>query len=279
MEKRVSLPLAVGAGLILAAAVALPRVAAGGFLGRAQADNLSGKLVIAGSTSVQPLAEELAQEFMSRNPRVRVQVQGGGSSAGITAAKGGAADIGTSSRELKPEEKGLHEVKIALDGIAVVVHPTNPVTNLTSEQVRKIFSGELTNWKQLGGPAKPIMLVTREAGSGTRGAFEELLLAKKSVVSSAIVQGSTGAVASSVAQAPDAIGYVSIGALDKTIKAVSLDGVKATEANVRNKTYKLARPFLFLTKGQPSGLAKAFIDYVLGAGGQKIVAGEFVPVK
>jgi phosphate transport system substrate-binding protein len=278
MDKRVSVSLAVGAGLVLAAAVALPKFAAGGILGEAQAASLSGKLVVAGSTSVQPLAEELAQEFMARNPQVRIQVQGGGSSAGITAAKSGAADIGTSSRELKADEKSLHEVKIALDGIAVIVHPKNPVKNLTGEQVRKIFSGEITNWKEVGGPAKPIMLVTREAGSGTRGAFEELLMEKKSISNKAIVQGSTGAVASTVAQAPTAVGYVSLGALDKTVKAVSLDGVKATEANVRNKTYKLARPFLFLTKSQPTGLAKAFIDYVLGEG-QKLVASEFVAVK
>lgn len=248
-------------------------------VGVAQAETLSGKLVLAGSTSVQPLAEELADEFMAKYPKVRVQVQGGGSSAGITAAKSKTADIGTSSRELKPEEQGLHEVQIAIDGIAVVVHPANPVKNLTAEQIRKIFGGELTNWKQVGGKDGKIMAVTREAGSGTRGAFEELVMDKKPIANSAIVQGSTGAVRASVAQAPGAIGYVSIGSLDRSVKAVTLDGIQASEENVKNKTYRLARPFLFLTKAAPTGLAKAFIDFVLSKDGQHIVAQEFVAVK
>lgn len=278
MKQRSVVTLGLTALLATAGALAAPK-AAPALLGRAQAETLSGKLVIAGSTSVQPLAEELAQEFMAKHPQVRIQVQGGGSSAGIVAAQSGAAGIGTSSRELKPEEKGLHEVKVALDGIAVVVHPANPVTNLTAAQVRQVFAGEITNWKQVGGPGRPIMLVTREAGSGTRGAFEELLMAKRSIATKAIVQGSTGAVRSSVAQAAGAIGYVSIGSLDKSVKAVSLEGVKATEANVKNRTYKLARPFLFLTKGQPAGLVRSFLDYVLGPDGQALVAEEFVSVK
>ncbi|MGE5509402.1 MAG: phosphate ABC transporter substrate-binding protein [Chitinophagales bacterium] len=274
MFKRWGLVLGVAAAACLAAAWLLPAISPG----QAQASTLSGKLVLAGSTSVQPLAEALAEEFMAKNPGVRVQVQGGGSSAGISAAKSGAADIGTSSRELKPDEKGLHEVKVALDGIAVVVHPKNSVKNLTSEQICKIYTGEITNWKQVGGKDAPIMVVTREAGSGTRGAFEELVMQKRSIFTKAIVQGSTGAVRSTVAQAPNSIGYISLGSLDETVKAVSVNGVAASEENVKNKTYKIARPFLFLTRSQPAGLAKAFIDFALGKDGQKIVAEEFVPV-
>ncbi|MGE5553874.1 MAG: phosphate ABC transporter substrate-binding protein [Betaproteobacteria bacterium] len=250
-----------------------------GMVGRARAETLSGTLIIAGSTSVQPLAEVLAEEFMAKHPRVRILVQGGGSSAGIAAAKSGAAQIGTSSRELKPEERGLHAVQIALDGIAVIVHPSNPVTNLSLEQLRRIYAGEVRNWKEVGGPAGEIMVVTREAGSGTRGAFEELVMKGKAISGKAIVQGSTGAVRSSVAQARGAVGYVSLGALDGTVKTVSLDGVRPTGANVKKKVYKLARPFLFLTKSAPTGLSKAFIDFVLSKEGQQVVAEEFIPVK
>jgi phosphate transport system substrate-binding protein len=276
---KAAIPLLAGSLLAFGAVTLRPGATSAGLVGRAEAAALSGRLVIAGSTSVQPLAEELAEEFMARHPAVRIQVQGGGSSAGIAAAGSGAADIGTSSRKLKAEESGLNEVTLALDGIALVVHPANPVKNLTADEARRIFSGEITDWKQVGGKPGRIMAVTREAGSGTRGAFEELVMGGASISTKAIVQGSTGAVRSSVAQARQAIGYVSIGALDRTVKAVSLDGVPPTEANVRNKAYRLARPFLFLTKGRPSGVAKAFIDFALGEEGQRVVAREFVPVR
>jgi phosphate transport system substrate-binding protein len=243
------------------------------------AADLTGQIIVAGSTSVQPLSEELAQEYMSKHPGVRINVQGGGSGAGITAAKTGAAQIGASSRELKPEEEtDLKVFEIAKDGIAIVVHPSNKLSNLTTEQVRKIFSGEITNWKDVGGKNAKIMLVIREAGSGTRGAFEELVMGKTPVLASAIVQGSTGAVMASVAQAKEAIGYMSMGAVDKTVKAVKVDGAAATEENVVKKLYKIQRPFLYLTKGEPTGLTKAFIDYVLGKEGQKLVARDYIPV-
>lgn len=279
MSRRLPILPVAASLLVLAVAILLPGGLGGAPVGRAQADSLSGTLVIAGSTSVQPLAEELAEEFMAKYPRLRIQVQGGGSSAGIAAARSSAADIGTSSRELRPEERGLHEVTIALDGIAVVVHPANPVRNLTTDQVRRIFAGEITDWKQVGGKAGPIMAVTREAGSGTRGAFEELIMNRTAISGKAIVQGSTGAVRATVAQAREAIGYVSIGSLDSSVKPVTLDGTAATEENVRNRTYKLARPFLFLTKGKPAGLAKAFLDFVLSKDGQRVVARDFVPIK
>jgi phosphate transport system substrate-binding protein len=240
---------------------------------------VTGQAVVAGSTSVQPLAEELADAFMSKNPGARVQVQGGGSSAGIAAALSGAAQIGMSSRELKPTETGLTAVEIAKDGIAFVVHPSNTqVANLTNEQIRKIFAGEITNWKEVGGKNEKILVVTREAGSGTRGAFEELVMGKSKITTDAIVQGSTGAVMTTVAQAKNGIGYISMGSLDKTVKAIKVDGVAATEENVVKKQYKVSRPFLFLTKGQPTGVAKAFIDFILSKDGQKIVGRDYIPV-
>jgi phosphate transport system substrate-binding protein len=250
-----------------------------GVTGVGYAESLTGQIIVAGSTSVQPLSEELAQAFMAKHPGARVIIQGGGSSAGIAAATSGAAQIGASSRELKPTETGLTEFTIARDGIAIITHPSNGVNNLTTAQVQKIFAGEITNWKEVGGKDARILAVTRESGSGTRGAFEEIVMGKTAISSNAIVQGSTGAVMATVAQAKDAISYASMGVLDKTVKTVRIDGVAATEENVVKKLYKISRPFLYLTKGEPSGLTKAYIDFVLSSEGQKIVARDYIPVK
>lgn len=245
---------------------------------------LRGSIQIVGSTSVQPLAEELAQAFMAKNPGVKIFVQGGGSGAGITAAINGTADIGNSSRQLKPEEAaaGIHETVIAKDGIAVIVHPSNSVKNLTVEQIQKIYLGEITNWKEVGGPNLRIALVNREAGSGTRGAFEEIVMGKMAdkMSNNSLIQASTGAVQQTVAITKEAIGYISLGSLDpKAVKALQVNGVAATERNVSNGTYPLWRPFLMLTKAAPNGVTKAFLDWILSPEGQKIVARDFIPVK
>lgn len=241
---------------------------------------LKGTINIAGSTSVQPLAEELAKEFMAKNKGVKVFVQGGGSSAGIKSALTGTADIGTSSRELKPEETGLHETIIAKDGIAIVVNKSNSVTDLSMENLQKIYTGEVTNWKQVGGPDEKIVVVNREAGSGTRGAFEELVLGKLTNTNNCLVQASTGAVQQTVAVTKEAIGYISLGSLDpKTVKALSIDEIPCTEANILAKKYKIQRPFLMLTKGAPSGVTKAFLEWILTPAGQKVVGKEYITVK
>ncbi|MGE5578001.1 MAG: phosphate ABC transporter substrate-binding protein [Syntrophothermus sp.] len=238
-------------------------------------DKLSGTITVAGSTSVQPIAEMLAEEFQAQNPGVRINVQGGGSSAGVKAAQTGAAQIGTSSRELKEDEKkNLYQALIARDGIAIVVHPENKVADLTVAQVQKIFAGKITNWKEVGGKDAPIRVIIREAGSGTRGAFEELVMGKVAVTDRAIVQGSTGAVRQTVSGDPNAIGYISFDALGKEVKSLKVEGVEPRAENVKNGKYKVARPFLFLTKGAPAGIVKAFIDFVLSDGGQAIVAEE-----
>ncbi len=239
------------------------------------ADKLTGTLTVAGSTSVQPIAEMLAEEFQAQNPGVRINVQGGGSSAGIKAAQTGAAQIGTSSRELKADEaKNLHQTLIARDGIAIVVHPGNKVANLTLAQIQKIFAGQITNWKEVGGKDAPIRVVIREAGSGTRGAFEELAMGKVAVTDRAIVQGSTGAVRQTVSGDPNAIGYISFDALGKEVRSLKVEGVEPKAENVKNSKYKMARPFLFLTRSAPAGVVKAFIDFVLSGEGQAIVAEE-----
>ncbi|MBB6216708.1 phosphate binding protein [Anaerosolibacter carboniphilus] len=245
------------------------------------------KVVIAGSTSVQPLSDELAAEFMKKNPGIKIEVQGGGSSVGIKAAQDGIADIGASSRELKKEEQTVKEFEIALDGIAVVVNTSNDVADLSMDQIKKVFTGEITNWKEVGGKDKQIVVVSREDGSGTRGAFIEITgiqgkdAAGKTVDNTSknsLVQPSTGAVKQTVASTPDAIGYVSLGSLDNAVKAVKVEGVPCTEANIKAKKYKIYRPFLYLTKSAPTGAVKQFIDFALSAEGQKIVAKEYITV-
>lgn len=230
---------------------------------------------ISGSTSVQPISEALSQAYMEKNSGVKIFVQGGGSSAGIKAAQEGAADIGTSSRELKPEEKNLTETVIAKDGIAILVHPNNKVSDLTLEQIKGIFAGTITNWQAVGGEDKAITVVTREEGSGTRGAFEEIVLGKDAKMkASAIVQGSTGAVRSTVAGDPQAIGYASLASVDQTVKAVAVNGIAPSAATTLDGTYKISRPFLYLTKTAPTGDVKQLIDFILSSEGQALIEKE-----
>lgn len=238
--------------------------------------SLSGTLTVAGSTSVQPFSEVLAEEFKAKNPGVQINVQGGGSSVGIEAAVSGAAQIGASSRGLKAEEKaqGLVDTTIALDGIAIVVNPANSVPGLKTEQVMNIYLGNIKNWKEVGGPDAVITVVTREEGSGTRDAFSDLVMAKKDIVKTAIVQNSTGAVRTTVASDKNAIGYISLASMNQEVKAVDIDGAAASEANVKAGTYKIQRPFLYATKGNPDGLAKAFIDFVLSRRGGSLLKKE-----
>lgn len=238
-------------------------------------------LKIAGSTSVQPLSEELADAFMKKNPDVSIMVAGGGSSAGIKAAQDGAADIGASSRELTPEEKkGLTETVIAKDGIAIIVNPKNDISNLSLDQLRGIFAGEIASWKDVGGKDAPIHVFTREEGSGTRGAFEELVMGKeKKITGKASVQNATGAIRTAVERDESAIGYISLGSVNERVKVVAVDGIKPGEETVLNGTYKLSRPFIYLTKGAPTGVVKAYIDFVLSPEGQRIVGERYIPVR
>ncbi len=237
---------------------------------------LSGTLTVAGSTSVQPFSEVLAEEFMAANPGVEINVQGGGSSVGIESTVSGAAGIGAVSRTVTAAEmaQGLTWRVIALDGIAVVVNPANSISNMKTEDVMNIYLGNIKNWKELGGNDAPITIVTREEGSGTREAFSSLVMNKKDIIKSAIVQNSTGAIAATVAGDKNAVGYVSLSSVKPEVKALTIDGIAATEANVRTRDYKLQRPFIYVTKGEPTGLAKAFIDYVLSPEGQQLIVEE-----
>lgn len=231
-------------------------------------------IIVAGSTSVEPYAEILAEEYMVLYPGIEIDIQGGGSSAGITAARSGTADIGTSSRALNDEEKSMWFVEIARDGLAVVINPSNPIQNLTLDQIRDIYTAATTDWSQLGGPEAKIHVITREEGSGTRSAFSELVMGKSEITPKAIVQDSNGAVRQLVADDPNAIGFISLGLVNETVKALQLGGVEATRENIMNGSYTLARPFLFVTDGQPTGQTKQFIDFVLSPQGQQLLSNE-----
>jgi phosphate transport system substrate-binding protein len=231
-------------------------------------------IIIAGSTSVQPFAEVLAEEYMRLHPDVTIDIQGGGSSAGIMAARSATADIGMSSRGLKTEETGLWYVEIARDGLAVIVHPDNPVINLTLDQVRDIYSAAVTDWSQLGGQASKIHVITREEGSGTRSAFEDLVMGTAEITPRAMVQDSNGVVRQLVGDDPAAIGFISLGLVDDKVKALQLDGITATRGNVIYGSYKLSRPFLFITGTQPAGDVKQFIDFVLSEEGKTLLDSE-----
>ena len=232
-------------------------------------------VTITGSTSVTPFAEHLAELYQKQHPGMVINIQGLGSSAGIRAAIDGVAEIGMSSRELKPEEaEQLDQTVIAHDALALIVHPTNPVSNLSSEQIKAIFSGAIRSWAEVGGPPQPIVLVSREAGSGTFGAFEELVMKGAPITTAALRQGSNGAIRQIVGDDPYAIGYISLGIVDPTVKALSIDGVQAATANVEAGKYKLVRPFLFVSrKGhQLSPLASSFVAYVMSPQGQEELA-------
>jgi phosphate transport system substrate-binding protein len=230
---------------------------------------------IAGSTTVQPLAEKLAGAYMKIHPETQVKVIGGGSSTGIRSVANGIVDIGTSSRELMENETAvLDEYPIALDGIAIIVHPSLEITSLTIGQVAAIFSGNVTNWHEVNGPDLDIDVVTREAGSGTRDTFEEKVMNFVPITDTALQQPSNGAVRSVVAGLKSSVGYISIPYIDASVKGVELDGLYPTVDSVKNGHWKLMRPLLMLTRGPAKGKAKDFIDFCLTPEAQEIVSSE-----
>jgi phosphate transport system substrate-binding protein len=241
---------------------------------------------IAGSTTVQPLAERLAQVYTQEHPDVKIDVAGGGSSAGVKAAGEGTADIGNTSREVKDSEletyPDLEIFVIARDGIAIITHPDVPVEGLTRNQVREIYAGNITNWSEVGGEDVPITVVSREEGSGTRGAFEEMVMGDDgpAITGDAIFQDSNGKVRTAVSSTPNSIGFLSFGYLDNSVQALQIDGVEPTETNAATGTYPVVRPLNMITNGEPKGVVKAFVDFVLSAEGQKIVTEEgYIAVK
>lgn len=232
-------------------------------------------IAISGSTSVGPLAEKLAYKYEESND-VKIEINQIGSSAGITNAINGVSEIGMSSRDLKQEEvdSGLNEIVIAYDGIVVVTHPSNKVKDLTLEQVKKIFTGEVTNWKELGGDDMEIVVVSREDGSGSRDAFQEIVdYSSGELVRSAIIASGNGNIKTTVAMNKHAVGFISFEYVDESISTVDINGVEATAENVLQQTYKLSRPFLFVAKeGNLTDAGQQFIDFILSPDGQDVVA-------
>ena len=236
---------------------------------------LSGTVTLAGSTSMEKLANALAEGYMAANPGVTVQAEFNGSSAGVEQMLSGTVNIGNASRNLKDSEisEGAVENIVAIDGIAVIVDNANTVTNVTTEELVKIYTGEINNWSQLGGNDQPIVVVGREAGSGTRGAFEELLEIEDKCVYAQELD-STGTVMANVAATPGAIGYVSLDVLDDTVSVLSIDDVVASEENIVAGTYSLSRPFVMATKGEiteQSELVQSFFAYIQSEEGQAII--------
>lgn len=230
-------------------------------------------ITISGSTSVGPLAEKLAIKYEEQQD-VKIEVNQIGSSAGITNAMNGVSQIGMSSRDLKQEEKdsGIQELVIAYDGIVVVAHPSNPVKDLTMEQVMQIFTGDVTNWKDVGGKDMEIVVVSREDGSGSRDAFQEIVgYESGKLIRNAIVASGNGNIKTTVAMNKHAIGFISFEYVDETISTMKINGVEALSDNVLNGSYKLSRPFLFVHQEDVPQEATEFMEFILSTDGQEIV--------
>ncbi len=240
----------------------------------------AGSIKMSGSTSVQPLAQELAKAFMKKYPNVQVTIAGGGSSVGIKDVAEGKVNIGNASRALKSSDPaGVVGTTIAKDAVVVIVNPKNPIGKLTKEQVKEIYTGKITNWKDVGGKNAPIIVHSRDAASGTFEFFTEAFLEKATVVATAKQHASNGLVRQNVAANENAIGFVSLGYVDSSVKAPTMDGVEPSVANCKNGSYHYVRPFNMCTKGDPTGMAKYFLDFVLSPEGQAIVAKEYLTVK
>jgi len=236
-------------------------------------------LRIDGSTTVLPIAQKAAEVFMKKNPSIKVFVSGSGSGTGIKALIDGTTDIATSSREAKDKEvaagkkKGIKLVghKVALDGIVPIVHPSMQIGEITMEQLRDIYNGKIKSWKEIGGPNRPISVVSRDTSSGTYEVWEKLVLKKDRVRADALLVASNGQAVQTVAKNKYALGYIGIGYIDKSIKVLKVNGKSATEKTVRDGSWPVARPLYMYTNGKPAGIIAKFIGFVLSREGQKLV--------
>jgi phosphate transport system substrate-binding protein len=246
-------------------------------------NNGTTEISVVGSTTVQPLAECLSEAWEAINPTVLITVSGGGSSVGVKSASEQTADIGMASREIKHSEiQSCPDIvihTIARDGIAIVVHPDLDIDGLTMEQARKIFAGEFTDWGETGGTPGSILVVVREEGSGTRAAFEEIVMEDDIISDSAILQPSNGAVRTTVESTPGSIAFISFGYLDSTTKPITINGALPTTENVNSGAYPIVRPLNMVTFGEPEGAAADWLEFIAGEDGQAIVAAEgYLPI-
>ena len=247
----------------------------GGDASDTPAASVSGTVSTDGSTSMEKVIGALSESYMAANKDVTVNYNPTGSGAGITAVQEGTCDIGLSSRALKDEEKaaGLKETVLAYDGIAIIVHPDNPVSDLSIEQIAKLYTGEITNWKDVGGNDAEIVVIGREAGSGTRDGFESITGTKDACKYRQELT-STGDVITTVSQNPNAIGYASLASVKDTVKALTVDGIAATEETVKDGSYVVQRPFVFVTREgvELSETAQKFFDFATSADAAEIIA-------
>ena len=249
---------------------------------------LAGDMVMNGSTTVLPIAQSAAEKFMAANPGVKISVSGGGSGNGIKAIIDGTTDIANSSRFIKADEvkaaveKGTYPVPfaVALDALLPIVHPENPVNDLSLEQLQGIYTGRIANWKDVGGEDKPIAVVGRDTSSGTYETWQEFVLKKERVSPKALVVASSGAMMTTVAKNRYAIGYDGIGYMDKTVKPLMVEGRKGSPETALDGSYPISRHLFMFTKGWPAGDVMKFMNFMLGDEGQKIVAATgFVPLR
>ncbi len=233
------------------------------------------KVTVSGSTSVGPVMEILAEKFQEKNKGVSIEIQQVGTSAGIKNAIEGTSEIGMASRDLKDEEKssGLKETKIALDGIALITHKNNKIKDLTTAQIKDIYTGKITNWKEVGGKDAPIVVVSREDGSGTRDGFQDIIgFESEALIKDAQISDGSGNIKTTVQGNENAIGYLSLGYVDDAVNMLTVDGVELNAENVKSKTYPIARPFVLVNKEDTiSEQGKKLIDFILSDEGQKIM--------
>ena len=241
------------------------------------------EISVVGSTTVQPLAELLSEAHEAINPNILVTISGGGSSVGVKSASEQSADIGMASREIKDSEiQECPEIvihTIAHDGIAIVVYPETDIDGMTMEQARGIFAGEITDWSEVGGTAGVITVAAREEGSGTRSAFEDLVMDESLITETAILQPSNGAIRTTVATTPGSIAFISFGYLDDSTKPIAIDGALPTAENVNAGSYPVVRPLNMITYGEPTGAVAEWLEFIVGEDGQAIVAAEgYLPI-
>jgi phosphate transport system substrate-binding protein len=286
VKKRTSIVLGVVAALALATVILSGCGGASTSTGETSSTApaaLTGSLTIAGSDTMVNMAQAWAESFMSTNPGVQLSVKGGGSGTGIAALINGTVDFADASREMKAEEtsqavaKGIDPVatKVARDGIAIIVNPANKVDALTSDQLGKIYRGEITNWSQVGGANAPITLLSRDPSSGTYELFKgKIIGGTKNFAKSTKLLPSTQAIVDEVKANANGIGYIGIGYESSDIKILKLDGIAATQATVKDETYPLWRFLYMYSNGEPAGVAKAYVDWILGPDGQKVVTDQ-----
>ncbi len=253
-----------------------------------ETSSLEGKITMSGSTTVLPIAQACAEEFMNQNPKVNISVRGGGSSIGIKDIMAGTVEIGNASRDAKDKEikkakaQGidLYQNVVASDGIAIIVNPKNTITGLTIEQIQAIYTGKVTNWKELGGPDMNIVIISRDTSSGTYEVFYEIAMKKQNIVQNCIMVASNNAAVTSVKDTPGAIAYAGLGYLSSSVKPLQVNGVDPTFENVLSGAYPVSRNLNMYTNGAPKGITKTFMDFILSSEGQNIVEKQgFIKIK